>query len=223
MNCEQIQPMKLLIATRNADKLEEIRAIFAVPSLELVSMNDYPDLPQVVEDGPSFDVNAIKKAVTMAFATKLWTMADDSGLEVDALHGAPGVCSARYAGRPVSYEANNTKLLKELENVTNRKARFRCAVALSSPAGRAQVVEEKCEGLIVDSPRGSNGFGYDPLFMPDGYNQTFAEMESDVKNRISHRASALNLARKVWGDFLARPHTPEDFNILFRSRPAGGR
>lgn len=203
--------MKLLIATRNVNKLEEIRAIFAVPSLDFVNMNDYPDMPQVVEDGASFDANAIKKAVAMALATKLWTMADDSGLEVDALDGAPGVYSARYAGEPVSYEANNIKLLKELKNVANRRARFRCAVALSSPAGRARVVEEKCEGLIVDSPRGSNGFGYDPLFMPDGCNQTFAEMESDVKNRISHRAAALNLARKVWCDFLVRPHAPEGF------------
>lgn len=201
--------MKLLIATRNAFKLEEIRSILTRPSLELVSLNDYQGLQEVVENGATFEANAIKKAVTLALAVKLWTMADDSGLEVDALDGTPGVYSARYAGEPVNYEANNRKLLKELENVTNRKACFRCVVALSNPAGQSQIVEGKCAGQIVGSPRGNNGFGYDPVFIPDGWNQTFAEMGSDIKNRISHRAAALNLALRVWGHMLTdSSHTP---------------
>jgi XTP/dITP diphosphohydrolase len=193
-----LHTMKLLIATRNSHKLQEIRQILAVPSLELVSMADFPSIPDVVEDGNTFEANATKKAVTLALATRLWTLADDSGLEVDALGGAPGVWSARYAGEPVNYAANNRKLLKALKNVVNRKARFRCAMALSDPKGQAQVVEGKCEGRIVEECRGAAGFGYDPLFVPDGYSVTFAEMDSEEKNRISHRAVALSLAVQAW-------------------------
>ena len=194
--------MKLFVATRNEHKLREIRAIFSLPSVELLSLNDFPGLPEVVEDRTTFKANALKKAVTLALSTKLWTLADDSGLEVDALDGAPGVRSARYAGEPVNYGANNARLLRELQSVTNRRACFRCVIALSSPEGDGQTVEAKCEGWIVDSPRGSNGFGYDPVFMPEGYDRTFAEMGSELKNRISHRAAALNLARKAWKDRL---------------------
>ena len=195
--------MKLIVATCNPSKLQEIRAIFRLPSVQLISPLDCPGLPPVVEDGATLEANSVKKAVTLALAVGLWTMGDDSGLEVDALDGAPGVRSARYAGEPVSHEANNRKLLKELQNVTDRKARFRCVVALSSPTGSTRIVEGKCEGWIVDSPRGANGFGYDPIFIPDGHNRTFAEMASTVKNRISHRAAALDLARRAWGELLS--------------------
>lgn len=195
--------MKLLIATRNAHKLEEIKAIFSQPSLDLVSLNDYPDLPPVIEDGTTFIANAIKKAVTPANVLRIWALADDSGLEVDALDGAPGVRSARYAGEPVDYEANNAKLLRELKGVTNRKARFHCTIGLSSPSGCCQVVEGQCEGSITDAPRGSNGFGYDPVFVPEGHSMSFAEMESEEKNRISHRAVALSLVAEKWKDLLA--------------------
>ncbi|MDD4872456.1 MAG: RdgB/HAM1 family non-canonical purine NTP pyrophosphatase [Kiritimatiellae bacterium] len=194
--------MKLLIATRNLHKLEEIKAIFNMASIDLVSMDDFKNLPDVIEDGATFESNAIKKAVMLALTTKLWTLADDSGLQVDCLNGEPGIRSARYAGEPVDYTANNTKLLKNMKGISNRFAHFCCAVALSSPSGRSQVVMGKCDGRIIDDVKGSNGFGYDPLFVPNGYDQTFAEMDNSLKNRISHRAIALGLAVESWGDML---------------------
>jgi XTP/dITP diphosphohydrolase len=196
--------MKLVIATRNKHKLEEIRAIFSVPGLEIVSALDYPDVPDVVEDGATFEANAIKKAVTLAKATGLWALADDSGLEVDALGGAPGVHSARYAGEPASYPANNRKLLKNLEGAKDRRARFRCVIALAGPDGRVRTVDGRCEGTIGFEERGQRGFGYDPLFIPDGHTQTFAELESDAKHAISHRGRALRKAQEEWGVMLTR-------------------
>lgn len=182
--------MKLVIATRNKHKLEEIHTIFKLPGLTLLSAMDFPDVPDVVEDGKTFEENAVKKAVTLARATGLWTLADDSGLEVDALNEEPGVYSARYAGEPVSYPANNRKLLAEMKSITNRRARFRCVIALASPGGKAQTVEGRCEGAIIHGLRGGQGFGYDPLFVPDGYSETFAEMNPEAKNAISHRGRA---------------------------------
>jgi XTP/dITP diphosphohydrolase len=191
--------VRLLVATRNRNKLTEIRAIFRVPSLELVSVDKYPKAPEVVEDGKTFQANAVKKAAMLAKALGIRALADDSGLEVDALDGAPGVYSARYAGEPISYETNNRKLLQELNGITSRTARFRCVIALADPSGNTcETVEGRCEGHIADAPKGNNGFGYDPLFIPAGHEITFAEMEPDAKNRISHRASALNLAREKW-------------------------
>ena len=190
--------MKLFIATANQHKLSEICAIFRLPSIELKSMKDFPDLPEVVEDGDTFDANAIKKAVTIAGLTGMWTIADDTGLEVDALDGAPGVYSARYAGESANYDANNEKLLSALDGVDDRTARFRCVIALSDSAGNARTVEGRCEGRILKALSGGGGFGYDPLFMPAGYDQTFAEMDIDEKNRISHRAVALQKARDAW-------------------------
>jgi len=194
--------MRLLVATRNAHKLEEIRAIFSMSDLKLCSAADFPELPEVVEDGDTFEANSIKKAVTMAKASGIWTMADDSGLEVDVLNGQPGVHSARYAGEPVSYEANNRKLLAELGNEKNRAARFRCVIALSDPDGNVKTVEGKCEGAIAHSERGAGGFGYDPLFVPEGHEQTFSEMDPAAKNAISHRGVALARAAKEWRNTL---------------------
>lgn len=194
--------MKLILATRNRHKLEEIRTLFNLPGLELSSALDRPEIPDVEEDGTTFEANAIKKAATLARATGCWALADDSGLEVDALGGAPGVYSARYAGEPVSYPANNAKLLKALEGVTNRRARFRCVVALSSPSGKARTVDGRCEGRIIHKLRGTQGFGYDPLFVPEGFEKTFAEMEADAKHAVSHRGRALQKARAAWHDFL---------------------
>jgi XTP/dITP diphosphohydrolase len=194
--------MKLLIATRNKHKLVEIRQILAIPSLELIGMEAYREIPDVVEDGDTFEANARKKAVTLALATGLWTLADDSGLEVDALGGEPGVWSARYAGEPVDYAANNAKLLKVLGNTMQREARFRCVIALSDSLGRAQTVEGRCEGTIIRECRGKEGFGYDPLFVPQGHRLTFAEMESEEKNRISHRGKALQRVAETWGSLL---------------------
>ena len=196
--------MKLLIATRNKHKLEEIRQIFALPSLELLAADDVPGLPEdVVEDADTFEGNALKKARELCAASGLWTLADDSGLEVAALNNAPGVYSARYAGEPCSYPANNAKLLRELAGETNRRARFRCAIALCAPDGRSWTVDGSCPGVIIDEPRGANGFGYDPLFVPDGYDKTFAELDSAVKNAISHRGHALQRAAAAWQALLA--------------------
>ena len=190
--------MKLVIASKNRDKIREIAEIFRVPGIELISAADIEDLPDVIEDSSTFQGNAVKKALTLALATGEWTMADDSGLEVDALDGAPGVHSARYAGEMSDSVANNKKLLEELEDKSSRTARFRCVIALCSPKGMAQTVEGVCEGEIISEPRGSNGFGYDPLFVPTGFRDTFAELVSEIKNKISHRAMALTRARNEW-------------------------
>ena len=191
-------PTRLLIATRNAHKLAEIQDILAVPDLDLVNLDRFPGLPEVVEDAGTFVGNAAKKACSLAVPAHIWTLADDSGLEVDALAGDPGVLSARYAGEPVSYAANNLKLLKELSGVADRRARFRCVIALANPRGEYRVVEGRCEGMIAEGPRGQNGFGYDPLFIPRGYTVTFAEIDPGIKNRISHRAMALRAAKTAW-------------------------
>ena len=194
--------MKLIIATRNAHKLEEIQAIFDFQGLEVLSAFDFPEIPDVVEDADTFEGNAIKKAVEIARATGCWTLADDSGLEVNALGGEPGVYSARYAGEPCSYEANNEKLLRELSDKDNRSARFKTVIALSDPGGSTQTVAGECLGVIIEELRGTNGFGYDPLFVPDGFSETFAELDSEVKNRISHRARALREAQSAWAGLL---------------------
>jgi len=169
-----------------------------LPDLEILGMDEFPDLPEVEEDLDTFKGNAAKKAETQAGLTGLWVLADDSGLEVDALDGEPGVYSARYAGEPADYAANNRKLLAELDGVDDRAARFRCVIALAHPGIETQTVEGRCEGRIGFSPRGDNGFGYDPLFIPDGYDSTFAELDAEVKNSISHRAMALKAARLAW-------------------------
>lgn len=192
--------MKFIIATRNAHKLEEIRAIFNTAGLDVYSALDFPNIPDTVEDRDTFEGNAIKKAQELCDATGLMAMADDSGLEVDALDGAPSVFSARYAGEPCDYAANNQKLLRELEGKENRRARFRTVIALARPGEEPLTVEGACEGIIIDELRGSHGFGYDPLFVPDGFDKTFAELPADVKNKISHRANALAAASAQWTD-----------------------
>lgn len=194
--------MKLVIATRNAHKLEEINAIFNFQGLEVFSAFEFPDIPDVIEDRDSLEGNAAKKAVEVAKATGSWAMADDSGLEVFALNGAPGVYSARYAGEECSYEANNEKLLRELAGKADRSAQFRTVIALSDPEGKVQTLEGKCLGKIIEELRGTNGFGYDPLFIPDGYTETFAELDAAIKNKISHRARALQNAQTEWEGFL---------------------
>lgn len=194
--------MRLLIASRNRHKIDEIRAILALPELVLAGADDVPGLPDVEEDAPTFEGNALKKARTLGRASGMWTLADDSGLEVAALDNAPGVYSARYAGPAASYPANNVKLLAALNGVTDRRARFRCVLALCAPDGREWTVAGCCDGRIIQSCRGDHGFGYDPLFVPEGYDQTFAELPADVKNRISHRARALSAAVAAWSGVL---------------------
>ncbi len=194
--------MKLIIATRNEYKLQEIKAIFDFQGLEVLSAFDFPEIPDVVEDGDTLEANAIKKAVTLAKSTGCWALADDSGLEVHALGGAPGVYSARYAGEPCSYSNNNDKLLRELADESDRTAQFRTVIALSDPEGNSQTLEGVCAGTIIKELHGTNGFGYDPLFVPEGYIETFAELDSEVKNRISHRARALQKVQAFWSELL---------------------
>lgn len=195
--------MKLLVATRNAGKLRELAVLFAeLEGAVLVGLDEVGDVPDVVEDAETFEGNAIKKAQELARATGLPTLADDSGLEVDALGGAPGVYSARYAGGHGDDAANNAKLLRELEAVPDdrRTARFRCALAFADPEGplgeRVHVEHGVVEGSVLRAPRGTNGFGYDPLFLLRGDTRTTAELSPEEKNAISHRAEA---ARKMCG------------------------
>jgi XTP/dITP diphosphohydrolase len=195
--------MKLLVATRNRHKLEEFRQIFSTSGLTLLAADEIEGLPEdVIEDADTFEGNALKKARELGAASGLWALADDSGLEVDALGHAPGVSSARYAGEPCSYSANNEKLLRELHGMNSRRARFRCVIALRAPDGREWTVEGRCEGTIAEVPRGNNGFGYDPLFIPDGFSQTFAELDSVTKNSLSHRGNALRKAAVEWKSIL---------------------
>jgi XTP/dITP diphosphohydrolase len=196
--------MELFVATRNRNKVRELQALLAHTKLTLCSYRDFRDLPEIEEDGRTFDENATKKAVTLAKHTGLLTIADDSGLEVDALDGRPGVMSARYAGPEATDRENNEKLLAELRNVPEgrRTARFRCAIALANPAGLIAVVEGVCEGRITTEERGSEGFGYDPLFVKEDSVKTFAELPLELKNRVSHRALALERALLVIEDYL---------------------
>jgi len=196
--------MKLLVATRNKHKLEEIRQIFSLPGLTMLAADEVDGIPaDVVEDADTFEGNALKKARELGAASGLWTLADDSGLEVDALNNAPGVYSARYAGESCSYPANNAKLLHELKGISNRRARFRCVIALHAPDGREWTVEGCCEGSISENGHGTNGFGYDPLFVPVGYSQTFAELDGFTKNSLSHRGHALRKAASEWKSILS--------------------
>ena len=182
----------LVLATRNESKVKEITEILSELKLEIRSLLDYPELPDVVEDGLTFEENALKKARTVFEYTTLPTLSDDSGLEVFELGMKPGVRSARYAGEPTNYHNNNQKLVKELRNIPDdhRRAQFRCVVVFKTKEFE-KIKEGICGGKIIHESKGVGGFGYDPLFMPDGYNQTFAEINSAIKNAISHRGKAL--------------------------------
>ena len=185
---------KLLIATRNPKKKKELQEILSGFDLQLLNLDDIPPLPEVEEDGLTFEENAIKKALTVARQSNMLTLADDSGLVVDALQGAPGVYSARYAGPEADDDRNNQKLLQAMQHVEDhqRTARFVCVIALASPKGQVQTVMGSCEGMIGGKLHGVEGFGYDPLFIPEGFDKSFAELTPEIKNRISHRGIALN-------------------------------
>ncbi len=189
--------MKLVLATRNLGKVRELGEMLSDQrKVEILSLRDFPDAPQIVEDGETYQENAIKKATQIVEHTGYLTLGDDSGLEVDALNGAPGVHSARYAGENASDAQRIEKLLDALKDVPNdqRTARFKCAMAIAEPKGQSKVVVGVCEGKIIRESRGVHGFGYDPVFVPAGYDRTFAELGDEVKNRISHRAKALRMA-----------------------------
>ncbi len=188
--------MKLVVATHNPHKAKEISAILKEQDYEILSLKDFPDAPVVIEDGNTFEENSVKKASIIAQHTGLLTLADDSGLEVDALGGKPGIRSARFAATD---KKRIRKLLLLLQNVPEHKrtARFKCAMALSNPKGQAKVVVGICEGNITFEPRGKTGFGYDPIFLAPGYGKTFAELGPEIKNRISHRAIALQKVKNI--------------------------
>ncbi len=177
----------IVVATSNAHKVDEYRKLMDGQNVELKSLLDYPGFPGVEEDGTTFRENAAKKAAAASKYCDVPAFADDSGLEVEALDGRPGVYSARYA--PTSAECI-TKLLGELEGKENRRARFVCAIAIAINGEVIETFEGEVKGIIADAPRGENGFGYDPVFIPDGYSETFGELSDEVKNKISHRANA---------------------------------
>jgi XTP/dITP diphosphohydrolase len=187
---------KLLLATTSAAKLAELRAFLKSLPVRLISLEQLGTWPKVIEDGLTFEANALKKARTLVAYSGLLTLADDSGLEVDALNGAPGVHSARYAGEEANDRKNNEKLLEALKDIPaeRRQARFVCVLALCAPdpAGMKEwTVREKCEGAIAFDPRGTNGFGYDPLFFYPPLGKTLGEIERDTKATVSHRGKAL--------------------------------
>jgi len=187
--------MKLVFATRNQGKLRELRQLLSLEGVEVHCLDDFPDVPEIEETGETFAENAILKARGVMEATGLPALADDSGLEVEALDGAPGVHSARYAGPGASDADRVVLLLRNLDGVPEqqRTARFRCAVAFVDPLApeRVRLYEDKCEGRILNQPRGQGGFGYDPVFYVDQLQCTFAEAEPEEKNRLSHRGKAM--------------------------------
>ncbi|WED54474.1 XTP/dITP diphosphatase [Exiguobacterium profundum] len=183
--------MKLIIATHNPGKVEELEGMLTPLGFEVESLLDYPDAPETEETGTTFEENAALKATEAAAYFGHAVLADDSGLEVDALDGAPGVYSARFAGPEKSDEANNALLLEKLNGETNRTARFVCALCLAKPSGVTLTVRGTIEGTIGYSPQGENGFGYDPLFIVPSLHKTAAELERDEKAVVSHRGQAL--------------------------------
>ena len=189
----------LVVATRNKKKLKEIRELLSDMDFNVLSVSDFPDVPEVEEDRDTFEANAQKKAAEVAQKTGKLTLADDSGLEIDHLDGRPGIHSARFAGEDATDDDRNQKVLRLLEGVSEseRSARFKCAVAVVSPDGHAEVVLGTREGEIALKPRGSAGFGYDPLFIVPEYGKTYAELGQEKKNQISHRANALRKAKEV--------------------------
>lgn len=183
------KPNELFLASGNPHKIEELQQILEPLGIHLKSTLDFPDAPEVEEDRPDLKGNALKKARFWFEKTGLPSIADDTGLEVEVLDGAPGVYSARYAGENVTYQQNVDKLLKELRGEQNRNAQFRTVIAFVT-GEKEHFFEGVCKGKILTSQRGDKGFGYDPVFQPIGYDKTFAELDSKEKNKISHRGRA---------------------------------
>jgi XTP/dITP diphosphohydrolase len=187
--------MEIVLATRNKKKVEEIRRITADLPITVLSLDDFPDCPETLEDRDSFEGNAVKKAAEVAICTGKLSLADDSGLEVDALGGAPGVYSARYAPDATSGNdpRNYERLLKDLKNIPpqERGAQFVCCLAMAYPDGRTKTFFGYSRGRIGTEPRGKKGFGYDPVFLPEGFDRTFAEMTAEEKDALSHRGKAI--------------------------------
>jgi XTP/dITP diphosphohydrolase len=198
--------MVLLLGTKNPNKVREITEIFAdLPDVQYLTFHERP-FSDVLEDGRTFEENARKKAQEICAQTGLPVLAEDSGLEVYALGGAPGVRSARFAGSSKDDRANIEKLLDALRGVSDRRARFRCVAVLALPTGEEVVSEGVLEGRISPAPAGTLGFGYDPVFIPDGYEHTLAELGPQIKNRISHRRRALEGLKARLQSALSEPH-----------------
>lgn len=204
--------MELLVATRNEKKLQEIRELLNGLPFKITSLKDYKDLSHIIEDGDTFDQNAVIKASRIALATKKLVLGEDSGLEVKALNNKPGIFSARYAGKGsnanASDRANNLKLLRELRGVPLKKrvAHYRCSVALADKKGLVGVVSGSCRGLIGFRSKGRHGFGYDPLFVIEKYGKTFAELGPQIKHKMSHRYKALKKTRHLMERYLKKYH-----------------
>lgn len=197
---------KILLATNNQGKIAELRSMMVDLPMEICGLADFPGVGEVEETGGTFAENARLKAIGYARQTGVTALADDSGLEVDALEGRPGVLSARYGGEGTSFENKMKMLLGELENTNSahRSAQFSCAIAISDENGRILFESEGiCRGRIALSPIGSCGFGYDPIFVPDGYEQTFGELSGAIKQNISHRSRALSQIIPFLRDFIA--------------------
>jgi XTP/dITP diphosphohydrolase len=180
----------LVIATRNKGKTAEIKRFLKDYPVEIKNLDDFGPIPQIKENGDTFDDNAYKKASFTARVLGLPALADDSGLLVEALNGAPGIYSARYAGEAATDEERCLRLLNEMKGKFDRRAAFECVVSIAVPSGPALTYDARCEGLIAEATSGSNGFGYDPIFFYPPYNKTFAELTIQEKNRISHRGKA---------------------------------
>jgi len=189
---------EIVVATNNRHKVDEISAILKGTPVRLIPLSDYPDAPELKEEGATYAENAIHKALTVARFTGKWALGDDTGLEVDALDGQPGLYSARYAGEGVTFDDNKRKLLQEMETVPTEKrtALFRTVLALVSPSGKSHVVEGVLRGRIAGKAQGTGGFGYDALFYIPDSGRTYAELTADEKNRISHRARAVQNLRE---------------------------
>ena len=191
--------MELVVATRNRKKLKEIRELLKGSNLKITSLADYPNAPEIEEDGSNFDENAIKKAATIAMHTKKLTLGEDSGLEVKVLDNKPGVYSSRFSGENSNDKKNNLKLLRLLRGVPLKKrdARYRCSVALADANRLISVVSGSCQGLIGFRSKGKNGFGYDPLFIVPKYNKTFGQLDIRIKHKLSHRYKAIKKAKEA--------------------------
>ncbi|MEA3468858.1 MAG: XTP/dITP diphosphatase [Thermodesulfobacteriota bacterium] len=181
----------IVLATTNKNKIKEFQEMVKDFPVEIKAVSDFGPIPECIEDGKTFDDNAYKKALHTAKILGLPAIADDSGLEVEALGGAPGVYSARYAGESATDEDNCEKLLKEMKGEKNRKAAFQCVLSIAVPAGPALTYEGTCEGTILEEKQGESGFGYDPLFFYEPLNKSFAECNMEEKNKVSHRGKAL--------------------------------
>jgi len=192
----------LIIASRNTGKTAEIRELLSGFPITIKNLDDFGPIPEVEEDGQTFDENAYKKASFTARVLGHPALADDSGLVVDALNGAPGVLSARYAGPDATNEDRFQKLLQEMEGVTNRKAAFECVISIAVPTGPALTYEGRCEGTIAKYPEGVNGFGYDPIFFYPPLKKTFAELTREEKGRVSHRGKALEEFRNEFDNVI---------------------